>query len=271
MEFISNKKDFSLEEIEGGYFWRYLDIFQLISLLESKTIYFSRADKFEDITECLSDKGFSKISLGEGYKHITNPKIFEKTRKSKAQYLDDGEDIISQEISKAKNAQQFHFISCWHFGNRESIAMWNQYSDKKGFAIKINARKLFEQIKKEALNIKNDYWERMSYGFLNYRELTPFDHFSEKNKENLEKPNLFLGFNKDSSYEHEKEFRFIAASSEAKKESLQLRVEAVIDDFELICSPYFSKWEEEVASQIIFDTFKKEIKKSNIYLRLFKS
>ena len=83
--------------------WRYLDFTKFISLLESKCLYFCRADKFEDPLEGLRP-AINKDTNSPNYEGIHH-------RKHLA-------------------------VLCWHMNEVESAAMWKLYlNSNEGVAI----------------------------------------------------------------------------------------------------------------------------------------
>jgi hypothetical protein len=88
--------------------WRYLDFYQLTSILEREQVYFSALSEFADPFE-----GSFPV-----------------------------EDSIEAGIDEDEEVKRFRerfpkcvFANCWHMNSRESASMWNQYDDR-GIAIK---------------------------------------------------------------------------------------------------------------------------------------
>jgi len=90
--------------------WRYMDFTKFVSLLECKSLYFARADLFEDSFEgSLSRATFTwRGGLYEGL--YVEPEVEEK-------------------FSRAREALRKQvFVNCWHMNARESAAMWKLYA-----------------------------------------------------------------------------------------------------------------------------------------------
>ena len=100
------------------HIWRYIDLTKLLSLLETKTLYFSRSDKLNDPFE----GSITKPALEEMKKEVPLPaqKVFHSF-KEKA------------------------FLNCWHLSEYESEAMWKLYSySNLGIAIKSSVGRLIK-------------------------------------------------------------------------------------------------------------------------------
>ena len=114
--------------------WRYQDFAKFVSLLDSKGLFFTRADSFEDPFECARGFNFQKDVI---YAEIENYLRLEVTTKLKN--LGNGnpsdveigmalaaekENYLKQQEEKRKN----FFVSCWHENERESEGMWKLYT-----------------------------------------------------------------------------------------------------------------------------------------------
>jgi len=90
--------------------WRYMDFTKFVSLLESRSLFFARADIFEDTFEgSLSSATFAwRAGLWEGL------------------YVEQDE---LEKFSKAREQLRKQiFVNCWHMNARESAAMWKLYA-----------------------------------------------------------------------------------------------------------------------------------------------
>lgn len=107
--------------------WRYMDFTKFVSLLNSESLFFSRADKFEDPFEGVYSQA-NKILRPEVYSDIPNQQLFfEKI------------DFINRKI------REHTLINCWHINEHESSAMWKLYlSSNEGIAIQTTFGKLCE-------------------------------------------------------------------------------------------------------------------------------
>lgn len=103
---------FSQPENGESLIWRYMDFTKFVSLLESDSLFFSRADCFEDVFEGSVPKG-NVINRGILYGQIP-----EEQRQS----------AISQMVEFRKRIRSHTYINCWHMNNHESAAMWRLYA-----------------------------------------------------------------------------------------------------------------------------------------------
>ncbi len=82
--------------------WKYMNLSKFLSLLTTQSLFFCRADKFDDIHE----GSFNKNSIKEYEKHV-------------------GLTFNNGDIFKL--IPQHTFVSCWHMSSHESVAMWKIY------------------------------------------------------------------------------------------------------------------------------------------------
>jgi|GEM_PF-3923708 hypothetical protein len=94
----------------GEPIWRYIELTQLIGLLERRSLFFSRADNFED-----SHEG-------------AVPKLTRERREEALRGIDDY--LVEQFIPSITGSfRQFTYMNCWHHRDTESATMWGAYSD----------------------------------------------------------------------------------------------------------------------------------------------
>ena len=99
--------------------WRYLDLEKLLALLESRTLFLCRLDKFRD--------------KWEG----TWPDTFLNSLVSRIP-----EERAKQFLSTSDALRSVHFVSCWHASKYESAALWDQYSRGSGVALRSSVGRL---------------------------------------------------------------------------------------------------------------------------------
>ena len=167
--------------IEPNYsdmLWRYLDFTKFMDLLESESIFFTRADKFEDKFEGSYSKLNRKIGR-EVYKDMTDE-----------QYR----TMINQVSFFSRNMIRYTFINCWHMNNYESEAMWKLYSkSNEAVAIQTTYRRLKDCF--------NNYEKDIFIGKVNY-----IDYETEWMPEG----NAFYPYvHKRKSFIHENEVRAV--------------------------------------------------------------
>jgi hypothetical protein len=98
--------------------WRYMEFSKYIDMLNTNTLYFTRADKFEDPYDCSW-----MLFLGESQKQLSSeyPQIKERTRQVN----------IFERL--------FVYLNCWHMNDVESAALWKLYSENKYETIAIQS------------------------------------------------------------------------------------------------------------------------------------
>ena len=90
--------------------WRYMDFTKYVSLLESRSLFFSRSDLLNDPYEGAMSHANAKLrSVTDFYKDI--PQNFF--------------DQLSQHAFWLRN---WTYVSCWHMNEHESAAMWKLYA-----------------------------------------------------------------------------------------------------------------------------------------------
>lgn len=176
--------------------WRYMDIAQLISMLDKKALFFVRSDKLQDSFEGLLTKAsinslnssLEKVNDNDPCKYIVKQVI----------------DIMKDVPNKGK---PYFYINSWHKSEYESMAMWSIYAkSNKGISIQSN----FQKLKECLLNSHCHYNEE--------RIKSPFIHLKDVEYVNTEvycqdfsdkKWNLNCYFNKLKSYDYEREVRAV--------------------------------------------------------------
>lgn len=141
-------------EDENIKIWRYMDFTKLISILDSKSLYFTRPDKFQDMFEG------------------SIPKKNYEVRKQ--------EFSASEAIgSSLKTIRKFYAVNCWHMNEYESAAMWKLYlKSNEGIAIQStysNLKDSFIDEKKVNIGIVK-YIDYETDVFLTNNDLTRFIH-----------------------------------------------------------------------------------------------
>lgn len=172
--------------------WRYRDFTQFLSLLEHKSLWFSRSNLFDDPFE----GSFTRANV--------------ETRELRYSEVDISQDVLETFSLIPKKFRQCSYLNCWHMNDHESAAMWDMYlTADKGIAIRSTVgrfRNAINEPENDAIieddSDKEDKQEQtriMKIGKVRY-----IDYSSEFMPEN----NTFAPlYHKHESYEHEKEFR----------------------------------------------------------------
>lgn len=104
--------------------WRYIDLPKLITFLETRSLYFARADTLCD--------------RYEGAWTLTNIAAREQEIKklaAKAKVNQPLEVLRQQFISSTHLGRETTYINCWHSGEAESAAMWRLYGTSAGSVV----------------------------------------------------------------------------------------------------------------------------------------
>lgn len=110
--------------------WRYMDFTKFVSFLESKSLYFTRADKFEDPFE----GSYPRINV-LARQHIPE-ELPEEAREGYRIMLENSGDVN-------RRWPKYTAINCWHLNNHESAAMWRLYlKSNEGIAIQSTYEKV---------------------------------------------------------------------------------------------------------------------------------
>lgn len=158
--------------------WRYLDFTQFISILERKSLFFSRADKFSDPFEGSIPQPNKKVR-----------ELFAKDKKESQKKL-----LLKKLPKLYKKQKKLTYLNCWHIKAHETAAMWDLYSND-GITIKTNIRNLKESLR--------SYNENKLYLY----EVKYIDF--EKEPILREANSILPFFHKRKSYEHERELRIL--------------------------------------------------------------
>ena len=170
--------------------WRYMDFTKFVELLNSSSLYFTRADKFEDIFE----GSIPKISA-----ELRNKQMLQLIEKKKLLPKYTPEFWEDYGIKTKKE----YAINCWHMNDLESAAMWKLYlKSNEGIAIQSDYSKLYASLNSCKLLIL--------IGTVNYIDY-------EKDKIDLTN-GLAPYVHKRKSFSHENELRAIIWNSAAANE-----------------------------------------------------
>lgn len=197
--------------------WRYMDFTKLISIINSQSLFFTRADKFNDPFE--------------GSMSAQNVKM---------RHIVYNGQIPTEQMEKLSNyrreLRRFMLINCWHMNDHESDAMWKLYlQSNEGIAI----QSTFERLK----NCFSKTAERIYIGKVLY---------SDYDKEWIAEDNLMRPFlHKRKSFEHEKEVRAIlykdpkspiAEQADVCDIGIDITVDLAILVENIYISPLAQKW-----------------------------
>jgi hypothetical protein len=186
---------------EDKYLWRYIDLHKFLSFVTTKSIFLTRLDKFEDKREGIA---LNHIIYKNLKRKLDNNPIFSEI--SKYATVDNLGPTMNKIEDDLKIIQRFNFASCWVLcdGNHESVAMWNLYSSPNSIALRIKYSDFKALFQTEKI---------MDYGLSESIICSPIQYFDfqqdSKILELLKNKDVDTIFLKDSSFEHEKEFRIV--------------------------------------------------------------
>jgi hypothetical protein len=213
--------------------FRYLDFAKFMSLLENKSLYLTRADRFEDPLEgFLPDWYMDRMMIGMSL--LLDEKQIMKAR----------EDILS-EVDELKKRT---FISCWNEAIDESYALWQIYAKKYGVALKTKLYKLEELIKETPAKIF-----KVKYIDDNSKDIV-FPPISNEEQSFSLLRNFFVC--KQKHYSYENEIRIILIE-ENKNETNPIPIDDLskfID--EIYVSPFAEEWFLDLVRKIVNDRYK---------------
>lgn len=222
---------------KNSFLWRYFDLQKFLSLVIKKSIFFNRMDKMEDINEGIS---INQLLLDYGDK-VERKKVQVKSESAKRQEM------------PLKERQKKYFLSCWLIHHRESVAMWNSYSNSDGIALKVNSHVLIKAITENGIAVKdNEKINQMFYGKIVYKDfLNPNHRVSFKDEIKI------IGFQKDLSFGHEEEYRFLIKQEMFKYKGSEIgSFEILLKDFDklkfdLIFHPKMEGWKKENFKKVL--------------------
>lgn len=127
---------FEQPENDSEKIWRYMSFTKLVSLIDTRRLYFSRADRLGDPFE----GSWPKVNVA-AREIIPNEIKDEKVRSSlRAMRQKDGGDW-------SRLLSRFVSVNCWHMSPHESASMWKLYvSANEGIAIQSTYAKLRDSL-----------------------------------------------------------------------------------------------------------------------------
>ena len=191
--------------------WRYISFEKFANILATESLFFSRADKYDD--------------KFEGYIPELIMRYYE-----------------SAGISVVPELRQYIMCNCWHHSNEESMAMWDKYHLRNnGIAIKTTMGNL----KNSLPNEPNIFIGKVDYEVESIENRNQIE--MPEDKENLL---YYPYFYKRKPFEYEQEVRAIIDIASIPRDNpyefgkpLEINVQILIgENSEVIVSPHADEW-----------------------------
>lgn len=120
--------------------WRYINLFQLISIFERQALWFYRADKLDDPLE----GNLTEESIKELEDNVSEIDFPNKHGERLEGITDENHSLVGYQYKKIRDST---YVNSWHMGDYESAAMWEFYSKiDRGLAIQTTIRNLIEAL-----------------------------------------------------------------------------------------------------------------------------
>lgn len=256
-----NTLEDNLNITDEDFLWKYLDLYKFLFLIQENKIFFSRLDQFDDPLEGLSDRIIFDKYLFDSTSCFEelNPAIPLEHRKMTVDRAKWGLEKIKE---AALITQVSQYASCWYISNRESMAMWNLYSNCDSVALRFEAKYLIKTIKEESEKITDPNYDYMVVGNVCYRDLYPPDPYKNSNNG---LPNMYSVNKKDTCYAHEKEFRFVVNRKKPNRKIIgfELNIPKLSTlNFNIITHPKMEDWKYKLLKRLLenYDLNKKMTK-----------
>lgn len=181
---------YNTDKVNSKYLYKFLSEENLKRFLQTGNIWFSRSDKFGDKMECVMIKDLLK-----------SPPDFEGI-----------------EARKRK-----HLISCFHEGNKETLAFWDTYAktdaDRRKYALRFDREDLIQLIK-STKTVYPQSCVRLVHGKVKYLNL-----IGSTNAKLEGKTVTYSAFRKEYVFNYEREYRFdIILKEETKDLGFNLKI-----------------------------------------------
>jgi hypothetical protein len=157
---------------DGANLWRYMNFTKFVSIMCSKSLYFSRADSFPDKFEGAKGAAILEKKYNEFYLNFLR-KICSTVPGAKPEDLttETIEESARKALDSLRKAGEWSrkttFINCWHEAQHESEAMWRLYAgwqasglDNPGSIVVITT---FGKLVKSLSSLQNVYVGRVNY------------------------------------------------------------------------------------------------------------
>lgn len=123
---VTNEKRFDLLQRPDQVIWRYINYDKFVSLLQSRALYFCRADLLGDQHEgTLTPK-----TVGKQEELLRNMLSLNPTLASNPALMESAVQARRENLGEAiKAAREWAYVVCWHVSDHESDGMWKLYGE----------------------------------------------------------------------------------------------------------------------------------------------
>jgi hypothetical protein len=150
--------------------WRYMDFTEFVSLLDTKTLFFARADRFDDPVE----GSYPKMNVSAYLDHHDSLPLPPDIRTKLVKFMNENMSNFLRYLRK------WMALNCWHLNDHESAAMWRLYlKSDDGIAINTKYANLRDSFKNtnESISIGKVHYIDYDYDIINGLSLfAPFLH-----------------------------------------------------------------------------------------------
>ena len=168
--------------------WRYMSLEKLVNILKTESLFFTRADKFDDPFE-----GFIPAEIRDSYK-------------KSARHVASNEDVAKLLIKVNEDSRKYVMCNCWHQNQEESMAMWDKYHMRNsGIAIETTMRGL----KNSLLDSRDVFIGEVEYFYNTNYDVEYKDRLANNESLLNQKWTYFPYFHKRRAFQHEREVRMI--------------------------------------------------------------
>ncbi|MCJ7632894.1 DUF2971 domain-containing protein [Candidatus Bathyarchaeota archaeon] len=187
--------------------WRYMDFTNLVSLLDSRHLFFTRADRLEDPFE----GSWPRINV-VARQHVPDD-ISPEARDGFVKTMASMGDIN-------KRWPKYNAINCWHMNEHESAAMWRLYlKSDEGVAIQPTYHRLRSALTDD---------EKIHLGVVKYIDYET-EWIDVGNMLNMLSPFV----HKRKSFEHEREVRAVVTKWPVGEKGMDFSQETISDGIKI--------------------------------------
>lgn len=262
-----NKLIINEPEANADFLWKYLDIHRFIYFLTEQKLFFTRLDKLNDPYE-----GVATWILRQANKYANIPLKKEDfadeiPKRKRAQLINEKKIYDFQHRLETDKSQKRQYVNCWYSDDRESMAMWNLYSNTDSVALKVTFKEIKVGLFDSFDSFISENGDRVNIigQKVKYLKLNPFD--AGLPKQNI----VYSGLKKDKSFEYEKEYRFLISTIDGLDKiqpfyTIPIDIEKL--NLTVVTHPNIEEWKFKNLQKLIsLSNHKIKIEKSAILLK----